>query len=71
MDKTLVLNRNGKEFHFTFNPQTDWPEEGATLTAVIKNGRRISPSSIEQEMLEGTAINLLDHAHAVARARLI
>lgn len=44
MDKSTVISKDGKEFHFSFNPETEDPREGATLTGIYENGRRLRPS---------------------------
>ena len=45
MYQTFETIVNGKTHHFVFDPETDDPSEGATLTLVAdKNGKRLPPS---------------------------
>jgi len=47
MLNTVAIEKDGREFRFDFDDESDDPEEGATLTGVFENGRRLRPSDIE------------------------
>lgn len=50
-DKTAVVNKGGKEFHFSFNPQTEDPSEGVTLTGIFEGNRRLRPSAFTDDQI--------------------
>jgi hypothetical protein len=39
-----IIEQGNKEFHFVFDPETDDPKEGVTLTGIFQDGQRLRPS---------------------------
>ena len=50
---------NGLNYRFAFDPQTDDPKEGPTLTSVSKNGQSLAPSQFAEDKAWEIAENLL------------
>jgi len=48
-EKTVEFNFNGLDYSFVFNPNTDAPKEGATLTYCGNKTGRISPKENAQK----------------------
>jgi hypothetical protein len=49
MLNTVLITKDGKDFHFAFDPETDDPAKGATLTGIFENGTRLRPSDFQAE----------------------
>lgn len=45
-----IIEQGKKEFHFVFDPETDDPKEGVTLTGIFQDGQRLRPSDFSEEV---------------------
>lgn len=48
-ERYVTFELNGLNYRFAFDPLTDDPEDGATLTSVSKDGQSLAPSKFAED----------------------